>query len=161
MRPRDKEPIARGVLVALHTAQREPASALAKESASILRALQAPAEETSSVPAETDYVIVLVGPDSDPETLALPDLRDRAATAVALGPRAPETRATLATVRKRLRSAGAVLGARELVLLPEDFGYLGLESDGLREKLEELLRALVADAERLRLKREGWEDPIE
>ena len=31
--------------------------------------------------------------------------------------------------------------------------------DGLRERLEILLRALVVDAERLRLRREGWEEP--
>jgi hypothetical protein len=31
----------------------------------------------------------------------------------------------------------------------------------LREKLEILLRALVIDAERLRLRREGWEEPEE
>jgi hypothetical protein len=51
------------------------------------------------------------------------------------------------------------LGARELVFSPEQFGVLGLESDGARERLEILLRALVLDAERLRLRREGWEEP--
>ena len=67
----------------------------------------------------------------------------------------------VAQARKHLRAHGAALGSRELVFLPEHFGHMGMESDSMREKLEILLRTLVHDAEGLRLRREGWEDPEE
>lgn len=154
-----KEPIARGIVVALPAQHREQLDALAKDALSILRALNAPGANAPDVPPTTDYLVLLIEADSALGKLALPDMRDRAATVIAVGERSPETRAAIADARKRLRGAGATLGARELVFAPSDFGYLGLESDGLREKLEEILSALAPEAERLRLKREGWEEP--
>jgi len=151
-----KDPIARGVLVVLPPTATDPLPALAKEAASILRALHAPAEAHMQ---EADYVLFLLGPEADPRALALPELKDRAASAIAVAADAGEGRVAVALGRKHLRAHGAVLGARELVFSPKQFGHLGIESDGARERLEILLRALVLDAERLRLKREGWEEP--
>jgi len=156
-----KEPIASGVVVPLAVARKPLLLALAKESLSILKALDATAEERAEVPADADIVLLLVEETSDLEALAIPDLKDRAAVVAAVGDDARACRITIARARKRLRAQGAALGARELVFSPEQFGFLGLESDGLREKLEILLRALVADGERLRLRREGWEEPDE
>ena len=154
-----KEPVARGVVVALPVSRGPLLAALAKESLSILKALDAPSEEKPDVAPDADMVLLLVEEQSDVERLALPDLKDRAAVVAAVGEDAPSCRVAIARARKHLRARGAVLGARELVFSPEQFGYLGLESDGLREKLEILLHALVADGERLRLRREGWEEP--
>lgn len=156
-----KEPVARGVVVAIPVARGPLLASLAKESLSILTALDAPSTQSDAVPGDADLVLVLVEERSDVEALALPDLKDRAAVVAAVGEDAPLCRVAIARARKRLRARGAVLGARELVFAPSQFGYLGLESDGLREKLEILLRALVADGERLRLRREGWEEPDE
>lgn len=155
-----KEPVARGAVTALSLAHRDAVAALEREALSILRGLDAPGSSEARVPGDADYVMLIVEEES-PELRALPDLRDRAATVVGVASDAPAGRAAIARARKLLRGAGAVLGARELLLRPEDFGYLGIESDGLRERLEILLRALVNDAERLRLRREGWEEPEE
>lgn len=151
-----EDPVARGALVVLPPEADDPLPALAKEAASILRALHAPAEVSIQ---DADYVVLLLAPGADPRTAGLPELKDRAASAIAVASDAGEGRVAVALARKHLRSCGAVLGARELVFSPKQFGYLGLESDGARERLEILLRALVLDAERLRLKREGWEEP--
>lgn len=152
-----KEPVARGVVVAHPHAHREAVLALQQEALSTLRALDAPGETAASAPEEADYVLFIVEEEgADPK---LPDLRDRAASVIGVAADAPAGRAAIARTRKHLRAAGAALGARELLLRPDDFGYLGLESDGLRERLEILLRALANDAERLRLRREGWEEP--
>ncbi|MEA3198633.1 MAG: hypothetical protein QOE90_61 [Thermoplasmata archaeon] len=151
------EPVARGAIVVAGKGSPH-ADALAKEAASILRALRAPAD---AEPREADYLVLLVAEDTDLRALDLPDLKDRAATALGLasGESDAEARAVVAAARKQLRAQGASLGARELVFRPSDFGYLGLESDGRCERLEVLLQALALDAERLRLKREGWEEP--
>lgn len=156
-----KEPVARGVVTALPLAHRDAVAALEREALSILRALDAPGTPDPRVPGDADYVVLIVEENSADRASSLPDLRDRAATVVGVASDAPAGRAAIARARKLLRGAGAALGARELLLRPEDFGYLGLESDGLRERLEILLRALVNDAERLRLRREGWEEPEE
>lgn len=158
--PKD-EPLARGVVVALPDRRQKELDALAKECLSILRAIDAEARADASVAPGSDFVALLIESTSPADKLALPDLKDRAATVVAVGDDAPECRLAITRARKHLRAHGAVLGARELVFAPEDFGYLGLESDGRREKLEILLRALIVDAERLRLRREGWEEPDE
>lgn len=154
-----KEPVARGVVVTMPQRHAEPLASLARETLSILRAIDAAGDAAREVPAEADFVALLIEAGSPTDKLALPDLKDRAATVVAVGEDAPECRVAITRARKLLRAQGATLGARELVLAPADFGVLGLESDGLREKLEILLRALVTDAERLRLRREGWEEP--
>ena len=151
------EPVAHGVIVLVPPTDKGELATLAKEAASILRALHAPADAPDAPGA--DYVLVLVEEGRDAEEAALPELKGRAASAVGLAKDATEGRAAVALARKRLRARGASLGARELVFSPEQFGYLGLESDGARERLEILLRALALDAERLRLKREGWEEP--
>jgi len=156
-----KEPVARGVVVALPQQHREALAMLEREMVSILRAVDADGHGAREVPAEADYVALAIEEGSAVDKLALPDLKDRAATVVAIGEDAPACRVAITRARKLLRAQGAALGARELVLHPSDFGVLGLESDGLREKLEILLRALVVDAERLRLRREGWEEPDE
>lgn len=161
VKPAEKEPIARGLIVPAPAVGRPEIPALAKECASILRALDAPAQTQPTVEPEADYTLVLLDEKADVERLSLPDLKDRAASAIAIAEDGVQARVLLALARKRLRGSGAALGARELVFSPSDFGYLGLESDGRRERLEVLLRALVADAERLRLKREGWEEPDE
>lgn len=152
------EPIAHGFILRAGEAT-EHAEVLAREAGSILRALHAPADAPGT--AEADYVVLLVPEGIDPREAKLPDLKDRAATALALarGESDAEARVTLLAARKHLRGHGATLGARELVFRPGDFGFLGLESDARRERLEVLLQALVLDAERLRLKREGWEEP--
>lgn len=154
-----KEPVAKGVVVVLAERHREPLVALQKESLSMLRALDAEAATSASVPPDADFVVLLVDPFAAADKLALPELKDRAATVLGVGDDAPDTRAAIARARKALRQQAAALSSRELALRPEDFGILGLESDGLREKLEILLRTLVNDAERLRLRREGWEEP--
>lgn len=155
-----KEPLARGLVVRAPAASRPELAALAKECLSILRALDAEAAAADAVPPEAaDFVLLLVDDGADGHDLDLPDLRDRVGGVVAVGADVPEARVRIARARKRLRAQGATLGARELVFEPSDFGYLGLESDGRRERLEVLLRALVLDAERLRLRREGWEEP--
>lgn len=153
-----EESVARGALVVLPPTDAGHLPALAKETASILRALRA---EAAAPLDEADFVVLLVAPGADPRAFVLPELKDRAGSAIAIAEDASEGRVAVALARKHLRSHGAVLGARELVFTPEQFGYLGLESDGARERLEILLRALVLDAERLRLKREGWEEPAE
>lgn len=150
------EPLARGAIVQVSGKPSGQLATLAKEAASILRALRAPAD--AELP-EADFVLLLVEEGADARDLALPDLKDRAGSAVALATDASEGRAAVAQARKQLRARGAALGARELVFSPDQFGHLGLESDSARERLEILLRALVVDAERLRLKREGWEEP--
>lgn len=134
----------------------EAVAHLAKEAQAILRALDAPADADVR---ETDYVLVLVEDSTDPAKLDLPDLKDRVGSAIAVAEDAAEGRVAVFAMRKHLRSRGAALGSRELVYAPAQFGYLGLESDGARERLEILLRGLVVDAERYRLKREGWEEP--
>lgn len=153
------EPIARGAIVTRATRHTAEAAALAKESQSILKAFGALARVETQAPEGADFVVLLVEEGFDPDATPLPDLKDRAASALALSTAPEEGRAAVALARRTLREHGAALGARELVFTPEQFGYLGLESDGLRERLEILLRALVNDAERLRLRREGWEDP--
>lgn len=155
------DPLARGVIVSVAGRSQPILATLAKESASMLRALRAEARVQDDVPADADFVVVLVEEGADPKALALPDLKDRAAVALGFASEAAEGRAAVAQTRKHLRGHGAALGARALVFLPEHFGYLGMESDSMREKLEILLRALVLDAERLRLRREGWEEPLE
>ena len=155
------EPIAAGVVVTLSTQRGEALAMLAKESIAILKALRAEATLTQDAPAEADFVLVLVDEASPVERLALPPLKDRAGIVAGVAQDVPACRAVIARARKRLRAHDATLGARELVFSPDDFGYLGLETDNLREKLEVLLTALVNDAERLRLRREGWEEPAE
>lgn len=158
------EPLARGVIVSLPSRNGASLATLAKEAASMLRALRAEARIEAALPeatAELDFVLVLVEASADPKALALPDLKDRAAVALGFAPEATEGRVAVAQARKHLRNHGASLGARELVFLPEHFGHMGMESDAMREKLEILLRTLVVDAERLRLRREGWEEPLE
>lgn len=154
-----KEPVARGVVLAAAVDHTDAVAALRKEALSILRALDAPGREAQAAGVEDDYVVLVLGGEGDGAAPAWPDLKDRAATVIAVGEDAPLVRAAIARARKRLRERGATLGARELLLRPAAFGYLGLESDGLRERLEILLRTLVLDAERLRLRREGWEEP--
>lgn len=154
-----KEPIARGVVVGMPQEHREPIAMLERETLSILRAVDVEAQPMREVPPHADFVALLIEVGSPTDKLALPDLKDRAATVVAIGDDEPECRLAITRARRLLRAQGAALGARELVLKPRDFGILGLESDGLREKLEILLRALATDAERLRLRREGWEEP--
>jgi hypothetical protein len=150
-----KEPVARGAVIVLPS--KEPLSTLAKEAAAILRSMAAPAE---AEPSAADYVLLVVEPGVDARSQApLPDMKDRAGSAIAVAEDEAAGRAAVAAARKALRAQGAALGARELVFSPKQFGYLGLESDGARERLEILLRALVNDAERLRLRREGWEEP--
>ena len=153
-----KEPVARGIVLVEPQVDDGPLAAVAKEAASILRALDAPADASVE---HADYVVLVLGEGARADAPALPELADRAGAAVAVAGEASEGRAVVASARKRLRRQGAVLGARELVFSPDQFGYLGLESDGARERFEILLRALVNDAERLRLKREGWEEPVE
>lgn len=149
-----QEPIARGIVLLAPMDAKGPLLQLAKEAASILRAVQAPSDVDLD---KADYVLVVASQGASlPD---LPELKDRAASAIAVAEDEAEGRVTLHATRKRLRTAGATLGHRELVFLPEQFGHLGLESDSARERLEILLRALALDAERLRLKREGWEDP--
>lgn len=131
--------------------------ALAKETMSILRALKAEVAAAAEVPGEADFVALLVEPDAP--LPAFPNLKDRAATALGISEDEGAGRLAVHQARKALRAAGAVLHARELVLSPAQFGYLGLESDTLRERLQILLETLVLDAERLRLRREGWEEP--
>ena len=141
----------------------EQADALAKETLSTLRALKAdpvavgPQENGAAVLREADFVALIVEPGATlPE---LPDLKDRAAVAVAVAEDEREGRVAIHAARKALRAAGAALGPRQLVIAPSAFGFLGLESDSVRERLHILLQALLVDAERLRLKREGWEEP--
>lgn len=153
--------MARGVLVPLSLKRGALLVVLGKEVASILRALQAEARVQGDVPGEADFVVVLAEAGGDPRALVLPDLKDRAGCALGLADDAGEGRIAVNEARKHLRAHGAVLGSRELVFGPEHFGAMGMESDAMREKLEILLRALVLDAERLRLRREGWEDPLE
>lgn len=153
-----KEPLARGVVVTPPGARRPELPALAKECASILRALDAESALASAVPPEADFVLLLLD-EAGAGALPLPELSNRAGSAIAVAAEPGEARVQLAAARKALRLKGAALGARELVFSPADFGYLGLETDNRRERLEILLRALVLDAERLRLRREGWEEP--
>lgn len=154
------EPVARGEVVLVGERHRPQLEALAKEALSTLRALRAEASVRPEASPSADFVLLLVGEQADaPSEAALPDLRDRAGSAAAVAADAAAGRVAVALARKHLRAHGAALGARELVFSPDQFGYLGLESDTLRERLEILLRSLVLDAERLRLKREGWEEP--
>ena len=156
-----KEPIARGVVVTLAQRHSGPIAMLEREALSMLRAMDTEARGSTDVPPDADFVALIIESASSLDKLALPELKDRAATVVAIGEDAPECRLAITRARKQLRGHGAALGARELALAPSDFGVLGLESDGLRERLEILLRALTVDAERLRLRREGWEEPLE
>lgn len=137
----------------------EPLRILQKEALALFPPLQAHAEPVEAPRVEHDFLLLLVEECSDVERLPLPALKDRAAAVIGVASDAPACRATITRARRRLRAHGAALGAHELVLAPEAFGVLGLESDGQREKLEILLRTLVLDAERLRLRREGWEEP--
>lgn len=146
-----------GAVVPAPTRHPEEVRALAMEALSALRALKASPALAPSAPGTADFVVLVVD-SADPEP-ALPDLRDRAAAAVGVSGSASDGRAAVLAARKRLRAAGAALGARELLLAPSDFGVTGLESDGHRERLQDLLQALLQDASRLRLKREGWEEP--
>lgn len=155
------EPIAEGVIVILGERQRAHTAALAKESASILKAFQTTSSIATSVPPEADFALLLVDEAADLDALTLPPMKDRAGIVAGVGEDAALVRASIARARRKLRLAGATLGARELALSPEHFDPLGLASDGLREKLEILLRSLVNDAERLRLRREGWEEPTD
>jgi hypothetical protein len=155
------EPVAQGVIVPVGTRHQATLSTLAREVASMLRALRAETGPAATVRPDADLVILLVEDGSDPRALGLPDLKDRAAAALGFAEDAAEGRLVVAQARKHLRAHGATLGSRELVFTPEHFGHMGMESDAMREKLEILLRTLVLDAERLRLRREGWEDPIE
>ena len=127
----------------------------------MLRALQAECVPAPRVPPEADFVVLLVEGDADPRALALPDLKDRAACALGLAEDPGAGRVAVNEARKHLRAHGAVLGSRELVFTPDQFGPMGMESDAMREKLEILLRTLALDAERVRLRREGWEEPVE
>lgn len=155
------EPVARGVIVSIASRSQQTLSTLGREVASILRALRAEAKPQDAVPAEADFVVVLIEEDADPKGLGLPDLKDRAACALGFARDAAEGRVAVAQARKHLRAHGAALGSRELVFTPDHFGFMGMESDSMRERLEILLQALVLDAERLRLRREGWEEPLE
>lgn len=136
-------------------------SVLAREAAGILRALQTEAQKADRVPAEADFVLLLVEEETDPSLVPLPDLKDRAGSALALATEASEGRVALSKARRHLRAHGASLGSREMVFSPDQFGPMGMESDAQRERLEILLRTLAHDAERLRLRREGWEEPLE
>lgn len=159
MTPSEKEPLAQGVIVPLAAGEAEAMHVLAREMVGTLRSLRGEARVTGEVPADADFVLLLVDEEAEVETLELPDLKDRAGSAVSFAEKKSGGRLANHRARKRLRAAGAALGARELVFQPSDFGYLGLESDTLRERLQELLQTLVLDAERLRLRREGWEEP--
>lgn len=139
------------------------ADALVKETLSALRALKADAiafgadDSAAAALREADFVALIVAPGAAlPE---FPELKDRAAAAVAVAEDEREGRVAIHAARKALRAAGAALGPRELVIAPAAFGFLGLESDSVRERLHILLEALLVDADRLRLKREGWEEP--
>lgn len=156
-----KTPIAQGIVVGLGARHRPEADALSKESLSILRALDAEGRIATRIDGAPDLILLIVDADTTLDELELPDLKDRAASVIGIGDDAPSCRVAITNARKRLRGQGAALGARALVFAPAQFGFLGLESDGSREKLEILLRALVLDAERLRLRREGWEEPDE
>lgn len=153
------EPIAKGVVIVVGTDEREPLAHLAREAIGTLKALRCEARRGDQATDADDFVLLLVAPDGDPDALGLPTLTDRAGAACCVHPFEPEGRALVARARKALRRQGAALGPRELVLSPQAFGYMGLESDGLRERLQVLLQGLANDAERLRLRREGWEEP--
>lgn len=151
------DPPPRGAIVVRAPRHREEAAVLAREALSALRALKAEAAQEERAAPGLDFVVLLV--DEDAAVGDLPDLKDRAGTAIAVAGEEAEGRAAVAKARRALRAKAAVLGPRELVLGPAHFGILGLESDGHREKLHILLQALVLDADRLRLRREGWEEP--
>ncbi|HEX2021619.1 MAG TPA: hypothetical protein VHH36_02845 [Candidatus Thermoplasmatota archaeon] len=153
------DPPLRGVVVPLASRHGEQARALAMEAMSALRALRAEPALAGAVPGDADFVLLVLS--DDPPPVSIPDLAGRAAAAVAVADPVAEGRVAVASARRRLRGAGAALGARELVLSPSEFGVLGLESDNQRDRLHELVQALLHDADRLRLKREGWEDPEE
>lgn len=155
------EPLARGVVLVVGQDEREPLAQLAREALSILKAIKLDARQDVAVAPEDDFVLLLVSATSPVDAVELPPLAQRAGAAVGVATDPAEGRASVARARKRLRGQGATLGPRELVLSPSDFGYLGLESDGLRERLQILLQGLANDAEKLRLRREGWEDPLE
>jgi hypothetical protein len=155
------EPVAQGLLVPVGRRHQAILSTLSREAAAMLRALRAAAAPADAVGADADFVVLLVEAGADARDLALPDLKDRAASVLGFGEDAAEGRVAVAQARKHLRAHGAALGSRELVFTPGHFGHVGMESDAMREKLEILLRTLVLDAERLRLRREGWEEPLE
>lgn len=155
------EPVAHGVIVRLPSQHEEALDALARESASILRALRGETQVVEKVPEEADFVLLIIEDVFEPAHLDLPALEDRAGAALAVAANEANGRAAAMSARKHLRAQGAALGARLLVLPPTAFGHLGLESDNLRERLEVLLHTFVHDAERLRLKREGWEEPLD
>lgn len=156
-----QEPLAKGVIVPVAAENADNLHVLAREMVSILRALRGEARVSPSVPADADFVMLLVDADAGLDSLELPDLKDRVGAATSFAQRKAEGRMANHLARKRLRSVGAALGARELVFGPDDMGHMGLESDAVRERLQELLQTLVLDAERLRLRREGWEEPDE
>lgn len=154
------DPPPRGVLLPLAAKHPDLLDALARDALSALRALKAETTLAREAPSDVDFVVLLVEPGARlPEDL--PDLKDRAASAIGLAEDAAEGRVAVTAARKRLRAANATLGARELVFLPSQLGVIGIESDTVRERLHILLQALVLDAHRLRLKREGWEEPEE
>lgn len=159
MSPAEKEPLASGVVVPFAAGEAEGVHVLAREMVSMLRSLRGEARVTAEVPADADFVMLLVDEEAEVEGLDLPDLKDRAGSAVSFAEKTSAGRLANHRARKRLRAQKAVLGARELVFQPSDLGYLGIESDTLRERLQDLLQTLVLDAERLRLRREGWEEP--
>ena len=152
------DPLPRGVVIRLSVKHADLMDALARDTLSALRALKADASLAPGADPDVDFVVLLVEPGARlPHDL--PDLKDRAACAIGLADDAAEGRVAVTAARKRLRASFATLGARELVLLPSQLGVIGIESDTLRERLHILLQTLVLDADRLRLKREGWEEP--
>lgn len=153
------DPPTLGFVVEAAGAHEREASSLAKEIVSTLGALHADALRAPDVPAEADFVITIVAPDAG--LPSFPDLKDKAAAALGIASDEAEARAAAHAARKQLRAAGATLGALQVAFTPDMFGVMGLESDGVRERLHILLETLVHDAERLRLKREGWEEPDE
>ncbi len=153
------EPIARGVIVPVAVAHAESLAVIGREMSAILRALKAEVRVGASVPADADFVVLLTEGEAPVEGVELPEFKDRVGSAIAFAETESEGRVANVRARKHLRSVGATLGPRQMAFYPKDLGYLGIESDGLRERLEELLQTLVLDAERLRLKREGWEEP--
>lgn len=152
------EPIAQGALL-LVGAPEGPLAQLAKEAAHILLALKAPGAIVERASEGADYVLLILADGANARDVPLPDLKDRAGSAVAVADDAAAGRAAITLARKHLRAHGAALGPHELVFTTTQFGYLGLETDSARERLEILLHTLVVDAERLRLRREGWEEP--
>jgi len=78
-----REPVARGVVLLVPSDAKGALAELAKEAASVLRALDAPRDAPTV--ADADYVLVLLDADAGAtdaaRSLDVPDLRDRAASA--------------------------------------------------------------------------------